>query len=156
MLTSLRELAPRLPEWLEGCPDLRDLDIHLRRLVESALYEACTNVLEHGFRGAPHSRIDLWWLPAAAHGPTGSGALNQRLRDGCFVMLDHAPPFDPTRPARPDLMDRGVRRRGRGLGLQMIHRIMAEVTYRGHPSEGNVTVLRFDPDRMTRPEVHHG
>jgi anti-sigma regulatory factor (Ser/Thr protein kinase) len=161
-LESVQELAPRLPLWLRGCPDLRDLDPDFLRLLESALYEACTNILEHGYRGAPEARVDLWWLAARATAPDralrGGEAIRRRVRDGCFVLLDHGRPFDPTSHRRTDLSDTGVRRRGRGLGLEMIHRIMSEVSYRADTSKGNVTVLRFDPDRVQQatPEVPHG
>ena len=163
---SVFELAPQLPSWLEACPDLGSLESHVLRLAETALYETCTNILEHGYRGLGPPSVDLWWIPDPAWLTTAERqsaardrpALYRRIGAGRFVVRDRGRAFDPSRPVRADFTDAGVRRRGRGFGLQMIHRIMAEVAYRGNTTEGNITVMKFDPERIdgSPREVKHG
>ena len=81
---------------------------------------------------------------------------------GYFVICDQGSPFDPTSWTPPDLDDPGCRRRGRGLGLQMVHSSMREVQQLPGAAAGNLTLLCFDPEKhLTDKErrdvetVHH-
>jgi anti-sigma regulatory factor (Ser/Thr protein kinase) len=156
--THLGELVG-LRAWLHDHPDLRALPQEASRRLESALYELCANIIEHGYGDDGESHFDLWWVPAsgrhpddgsdaaATDGRSGDRARIARVRDGLFVIREHGRTFDPAQRERPDLGDPVVRRRGRGLGLEMVYRSMACMEYRGSTSEGNLTIMRFDPAR---------
>jgi len=140
---SLDEL-PRIRGWLRERLAGRPLLPGTEPLLENALYEACANIIEHGLAGRRPTPVDLWWMLAPAAGADSRAEL--------FVIRDHGAPFDPSRPSATDLDDPQARRRGRGLGLAMIHRIMTRVAYAGGTPEGNLTILMFDPARLSAME----
>jgi len=49
-----------------------------------------------------------------------------------------------------DFTSADVRRRGRGFGLDIIHRAMVHVEYRPSTSDGNLTLLVFDPAKHAK------
>lgn len=146
LAASLDQLV-HLRGWLQECPELAVLDVGATRVLESALYEACANVIEHGYAGQPEARLDLWWIPADRRGAPDR---RSQVRNGWFVLRDQGTSFDLSRRTETNLADPQVRRRGRGLGLEMIHRSMAQVAYFPATPFGNVTVLKFDPARVVR------
>lgn len=162
-ITSLEALEP----WLDRCPLLRELTAEERLQLATALYEALANVVEHGYGGNPARQVDLWWLaearagdgPEAATGPRPGPTtdLDARVRAGCFVMRDHGRPFRPDEWCRSNFHDPAVRRRGRGLGLDIIHLTLRDVIYHPGTEAGNVTLMTFDPaqNRETRKERRH-
>jgi serine phosphatase RsbU (regulator of sigma subunit) len=162
-IASLEALEP----WLERCPLLRELPAEERLQLSSALYEALANVVEHGYDGDATRDIELWWLTDARAGD-GSGAakgahpgqiaeLDARVCAGCFVMRDRGRPFRPDGWRRSDLHDPAMRRRGRGLGLDILHLTLRDVNYHPETEAGNVTLMTFDPaqNRETRKERRH-
>ena len=46
--------------WLAGCPELRDLPGEEALMVESAVYEVCANIVEHGYGQDESKGLDLW------------------------------------------------------------------------------------------------
>jgi serine phosphatase RsbU (regulator of sigma subunit) len=162
-LAGLEALEP----WLDRCPLLRELPSEERLQLASALYEALANVVEHGYGGDRSRHVDLWWLtePRAGDGPppshgsrTGPAVdLDARVRAACFVMRDHGRPFRPDGWRRSDFKDPAVRRRGRGLGLDILHLTLSDVTYHPETEAGNVTLMTFDPaqNRELRKEPRH-
>lgn len=134
----LEELS-RLQDWLKTCDSIAGLDESEFQTLHSALYEACANIIEHGFQSGEEAAITLWSLPD----PTTS-----RPR---FYILDRGRVFDPTqRETVPDFNQEAVRRQGRGFGLDIIHRAMIHVDYHASTPAGNLTVLVFDPDRVDK------
>ena len=133
-------------EWLRRTPDLRDLSPDESELLGSALYEACANIAEHGFGEDGSQQFELWWLPPAPDDVAGFRA-EQRARRGRFVIRDDGTPFRPDNREALDFSNPGVRRRGRGLGLEIIHRVMSHVEYHPATPRGNVTLLTFGPRR---------
>ena len=50
-----------------------------------------------------------------------------------------------------------MRRRGRGIGLEIIHSAMNRVAYHPRTREGNVTLMIFDPAKIrAEEEVSNG
>jgi hypothetical protein len=158
---SLEALDP----WLGRCPFVRELPGDERLQLAGALYEALANVVEHGYGGDATRRVDLWWLAeigggnghGAAPGPGSTADLDARVRAGCFVMRDHGRSFRPDGWRRSDFEDPAVRRRGRGLGLDIIHLTLRDVIYHPETEAGNITLMTFDPaqNRETRKERRH-
>jgi serine phosphatase RsbU (regulator of sigma subunit)/anti-sigma regulatory factor (Ser/Thr protein kinase) len=129
--------------WIEECPGLDRLPEEKLTLLESALYEVCANVVEHGYGADPSHSFEMWWVPAASGAPAG----------GRFVVVDSGQPFEPD-DSTVDFADPKVRRRGRGLGLEIIRGAMRQVSFHPDTPHGNVTILEFDPN-PTRVEVPH-
>ena len=143
-----------LKEWISTCRDLGELSLSERTVLESALYEVCANVIEHGYGEDSTQKLEMSWLPADALNGAASD-LAGRVREGLFVLVDRGAPFAPNSSRDVNLKDPAVRKRGRGLGLEIIHSAMEEVTVLPETSEGNVTVLRFDPAKVRVEEVRH-
>jgi serine phosphatase RsbU (regulator of sigma subunit)/anti-sigma regulatory factor (Ser/Thr protein kinase) len=146
-LEALTSLGP----WLRGAPEIGGLDAVEANMLESALHEICANIIEHGYENRASTTFDLWWIPdggAQAGATLDRGQARDRIRRGCFLVRERGRVFDQSRHAGPDLSDPNARRRGRGLGLMIVERVMSSVRYLPDTTEGNLTVLRFDPDRL--------
>jgi serine phosphatase RsbU (regulator of sigma subunit)/anti-sigma regulatory factor (Ser/Thr protein kinase) len=138
-LDALTALGP----WLARLPEAAALAGDDRLRLESALYEALANMIEHGCAHDARQQIHAWWLPDVAErgeGPRG-------IAGGVFVLRDRGRPFHPGPWQPANFADPAVRRRGRGLGLDILHRTMCEVSYAPGTEAGNITLLAFDPDR---------
>ena len=141
------EALEGLRDWIATCAGLERLQGRSANLVETALYEVCANVVEHGYGGNDTRALDVWWLPSKAKdaGPAGT-----------FAVVDHGQPFSP-REAAVDFSRASVRRRGRGIGLEIIRGAMRHVSYHPATEGGNVTILVFDPAKLPmEEEVPHG
>jgi serine phosphatase RsbU (regulator of sigma subunit)/anti-sigma regulatory factor (Ser/Thr protein kinase) len=144
-----------LRSWIESCPGLNSLCRYDKQLVENSLYEALANIIEHGYQGDASQEVDVWWLPACLEPKAFSqtrellnssdppGVENKCL--GYFIICDRGIGFAPVNWTPPDLEDPSVRRRGRGLGMHIIHSSMEKVVYIPDTPTGNLTLLRFDP-----------
>ncbi len=119
-------------QWLDHCPDLADLDEERRSLLEIGLWEVCANIVEHGYRGDQDQKIELWFVPRRPP---------ESLR---FVVVDRGTAFRPEPRRRLDLTDAAARRKGRGLGLELIRAAMSRVTFAPATPRGNITVLEFE------------
>ncbi len=135
--------------WVSGQPVLRELSGMPSEWLVSALFEACVNIAEHGYGNRPEGRIDVWWLPGRPRHVTHDDP-RRRAGRGMFVVRDRATPYAP-RPWRArDFGDAAVRRHGRGIGFDILHRVMQVVAYHAATEHGNLTLLRFDPDAARR------
>jgi len=131
----LPELSAILP-WLRGLPGFREAPAEEIEMARLALYELCANIVEHGCTEDRRSGLELWWIAAEPghpeHGPCGS-----------FVIRDVGRPFRPGEHHPLDFSDPAVRARGRGLGLEILHRATAGVRYFPATPRGNVTELAW-------------
>ncbi len=91
-----------------------------------AVDEAATNVIVHGYRGAPG------WLEIAAEA-TGP--------DLVVTLVDGAPEFDPTSRPEPDLSIAPMARKPGGMGVHLIREATDSVTYRPRAGGGNILTL---------------
>lgn len=140
------EALARLEEWLTACPGLQSLAPRLGRMLHTAIYELCANVIEHGYGLDGARSLELFWVPDDAAGTRG---------DGRFVLVDQGAPFQPG-AGRVDFNDIEARKKGRGIGLEIIRTVMRPVTFHAVPGIGNVTILAFEPSVHTEEEVRHG
>ncbi len=143
-LTSSLDSIPAIREWMRRTVVLNELSDADAQLLGSALYEVCANVAEHGFGEQGSHTFELWWQPPRA-GETAGQPADERARRGVFVVRDDGTPFRPENRKGLDFDNPGVRKRGRGLGLEIIHRVMHEVSYHPATSRGNITLLTFGP-----------
>jgi anti-sigma regulatory factor (Ser/Thr protein kinase) len=138
----------RIGEWSQRCRGLQGLSAREALVLETALYEVCANVAEHGYGGNSDKAFDLWWIPRSAD--------ESQQGPGLFVLRDEGVPFSPEDGAFVDFSDPHVRRRGRGIGLVIIREAMSLISYNPGTTAGNVTILGFDPTRIrSEEEVGH-
>ncbi len=145
------DVLANLRPWLEHLPAVGELTGPEAELLVSALYELCANVVEHGLRGDAERTFELWWRPAS-ESANGADAANEARR-GLFVLRDDGAAFDPRQRTASDFTDAEVRKRGRGIGLDIVRRVMRGVAYFPATSRGNLTVLAFGPDASV---IHGG
>lgn len=150
-LSVLENIRP----WFEEDPVLNKLGSEFKMFIESSLYEVCANIIEHGYDKNPSREVDLWWVdlstatadalslfPERAQGSAANGG------GGYFLVRDNGKPMRPGSWTPPDLSDPALRRRGRGLGLKIVHSLMNEVEQIPGTPAGNITLLRFDPSQL--------
>jgi len=137
-------------EWLDRSGALRGLSSNGADMLDLVLYEVCANVVEHGYGKDAARTFELWWLPSSE--PAGGPAPR-----GSFLVRDQGRPFRPDRTKDTDYEDPLVRKRGRGFGLDIIHKTMSGVAYHPETKLGNITVLDWDPSKLEqRDEARHG
>ena len=145
-------------DWVLSLPAVRELEEGDRELLVTGLYEVCANIIEHGYRDRPPGGLELWWLPPAdarGRAATGSTPPNGReaksiVRRGEFIVRDDGAPFVASQWSASDFSDPAVRQRGRGFGLDIVHRMMRQVACHPATTRGNVTVIAFDPPQGRR------
>jgi serine/threonine-protein kinase RsbW len=103
------------------------LDEYAIYAVETAVDEACTNIIEHGYGGEGIGEI----------GCTCSIG-NDRLT---IVLNDHGQPFNPQKARSPKLSSELKKRSGHGLGIYLMRKCMDEIHYDYSPKEGNTLTL---------------
>ena len=136
-LANLKDLRP----WVDGSPGLSGLPSDQRLLIESSLFEICANIIEHGYQNDPSQVVDVWWRPVNFNS-------QQEPRDvttGYFLIRDDAKAFDPASWTSPRLEDEHTRRRGRGLGLKIVHSLTKKIEQIPGTPAGNITLIRFAP-----------
>lgn len=100
---------------------------------ELAADEACTNVIEHAYRGRRDGVIRISW----------------QRDDDVFVLHfhDRGKPFDPTKISRPPLNRRLEERTVGGLGLHFMRSMMDEVRFEFDKNAGNTLTMVKRVDR---------
>ncbi len=143
-LPATLESLHRIGEWLDHAGILRGIPVTAAQLLNLALYETCANIAEHGCGEDPTYTIEILWM----RGSEGAGS---------FLIRDQGKAFRPDGWKPSDLGDSRVRKRGRGLGLEIIHGAMSAVRYFPGTDLGNITVLDWNPgNHQTREkELRH-
>ena len=149
-LPSRMEDLALLTDWVADCLDGRPELADCKDLVETSLFEVCANIIEHGYRNQGGHELALWWVPTTGTEQEWSAAANNEDGPrpdgiGYFMVCDQGTAFKNENWTPPDLQDPKVRRRGRGLGWQIVHLSMKRVVYTPNTPAGNLTLLRFDP-----------
>jgi len=95
--------------------------------VQTAVDEACTNVMLHAYSGKG-----------------GVISISCELQDKDFIITirDNGRPFDPASVPPPDLEAALEERRGGGLGVHLIRKLMDDVSYAFDAEKGNKLVMR--------------
>ncbi len=101
-----------------GCSAKSTADIVL------AIDEACQNIIRHAYRGDSDNVIEL--------------EVEHRGDRLVFLLIDHAPPIDPSQVKPRDLEDI----RPGGLGTYFIRRVMDEVEFL-RPASGRGNLLKM-------------
>ena len=95
--------------------------------VQTAVDEACTNVILHAYSGEE-----------------GTIAISCELQDHDFVITirDNGRPFDPSSVPSPDLEAALEERRVGGLGVHLMRKLMDDVSYTFDAEKGNELIMR--------------
>ena len=91
--------------------------------VQTAVDEACTNIIDHAYGGENIGVIECGY------------EINS---NGLIITIqDHGRPFNPEIVPEPDLTSKLENRRERGLGLYFMKRLMDEVQFEFDSDDGN-------------------
>jgi sigma-B regulation protein RsbU (phosphoserine phosphatase) len=159
-LTGQPDHLAALRPWLEACGAARDLERAEFEIMYAALHEACANVAEHGYGNDATMGFELWHVPGAnaaatdteaetSNAAVAASASARQARRG-FLIRDDGVAFQANNWQATDFNDPQARQRGRGIGLDIIHRGMHLVSYHPGTPEGNITIMTFDPADLTR------
>ncbi|NUM45100.1 MAG: ATP-binding protein [Anaerolineales bacterium] len=96
--------------------------------VELAVDEACSNIIEHAYRGEDLGQIEC-----------SCEATNRGLK---IVITDHGHPFNPAQVPKPDLSSSLEERRKGGLGLFFIDQMMDEARYEFAPGVNRLILIK--------------
>ncbi len=95
--------------------------------VETAVDEACTNIIEHAYGGENLGEIDC---------------TIDITQDGLTIILrDTGKPFVPQKIRRPNPKTPLAKRQAHGLGLYIISQWMDEVYFDADPAAGNTITM---------------
>jgi serine phosphatase RsbU (regulator of sigma subunit)/anti-sigma regulatory factor (Ser/Thr protein kinase) len=162
LLNGGSDVLDRVRGWLRATPVLNALPAAERDLLTSTLYEVCANVAEHGYGHDPAREYEVWWVPAAPGAdhdrlrPRLEADAARQLRKGWFLVRDEGASFRADEWRSQDFSDPRVRRRGRGLGLEIIHRAMRRVVYYPSTPVGNITWMCFGGSPAPEEAPHAG
>lgn len=161
LLGGAADVHEKIHAWLRATPTLDRLPARESDLLTSTLYEVCSNVAEHGLEHDPTREYEVWWVPAPEAAPAPSRARRptpamavRALREGWFLIRDDGRQFSANDWRSQDFNDPRVRRRGRGLGLEIIHRAMRRVVYYPGTPAGNITWMCYGGSPASQ-EVPH-
>lgn len=101
-------------------------------MVESfkiAVDEACTNIIEHAYKGEDGHTIDIAVI-------IDSDRFTVRIRD-------EGEAFDPNRYTEPNLLEFAQHRRAGGFGVHIMRRLMDRVEYRKRGSFNEVCLTKY-------------
>jgi serine/threonine-protein kinase RsbW len=97
--------------------------------VESAVDEACSNIIEHAYEGENKGEIVLEF---------------EIIDQGIKVRItDHGNPFDPDKVAPPNTSAPLSKRKPSGLGLYLMKKCMDEVNFQFSPGCNTLTMVKY-------------
>jgi serine/threonine-protein kinase RsbW len=103
--------------------------------VETAVEEACSNIIEHAYGGEDRGEIECTCCVDEA-------GLTIRLRD-------HGKPFSPEKVPSPDVRAPLKKRQAHGLGLYIIRKWMDDVQFEFTPGCGNQLTMVKHKEKKT-------
>lgn len=106
--------------------------------VETAVDEACSNIIEHGYGGENRGSIECI---------THAGV--DRIE---VILKDHGKPFDPKKVNPPDLKCPLEERKNHGLGLFFIYQWMDEVHFSRENDENILKMVKIKKNMQNGKE----
>ena len=96
--------------------------------VQLAADEACSNVIEHAYAGAPEGVIEI-----ACEADGG---------EICIVIHDHGKELDISQVRKPNLSKELGEREVGGLGVYLIYKLMDDVHFESSKQNGNILTMK--------------
>lgn len=121
------ESLAAISEFVTRAAEATGLDARAVFAVQLAVDEACSNIIEHAYRGERQGSIECTCHVSDAE-----------LR---VVLRDHGRPFNPESVPEPNVHACIEDRTGGGLGLFLIRQLMDEVHFELTPNTGNVLTM---------------
>lgn len=107
--------------------------------IETAVDEACSNIIEHGYGGEGKGEIECC-CKSDESGLT-------------ITLADQGKPFDPSGIDMPDLNVPLDQRKAHGLGLYFMHQMMDEISFKYTEGEGNIlTMIKYHEAEVCEPD----
>jgi len=117
----------KISEFIRQAAQDAGLDSFAVYSVETAVDEACSNIIEHAYGGEGHGDIECSCSVEAA-------GLVIRLRD-------HGKPFKPQNIHAPDIHAPLKKRPSHGLGIYIMRKWMDDVRFEFSPETGNLVTM---------------
>ena len=95
--------------------------------IQTAVDEACSNIIEHAYRGEDDGTIDI----------------TVTTEKDCFTirLIDQGIPFDPINIPEPDISASLSERENHGLGLYFMRKLMDDISFEFSEGTGNVLTM---------------
>lgn len=116
---------PHIMDFVEASAERTGVDPAARFDLQLAVEEACTNVIQHAYRGS---------------GGEVEVCFEVDGQDVIITLRDHGRPFDPKLVVRPDLKQPLEERQIGGLGLHLMEKLMDELHFI-FAEDGNTLVM---------------
>lgn len=117
----------KISDFVTAAAQAAGLDASAVYAVELAVDEACSNIIDHAYRGE------------------GKGDIQcsvEVLDDGVKVTLrDRGRPFNPDKVRPPKIGEPLEKVKPRGVGLYLMRKMMDEVSYEARPDGNNVLTM---------------
>jgi serine/threonine-protein kinase RsbW len=124
------ESLARISEFVLKAAEQAGLDDKARYAVQTAVDEACSNIIEHAYGGEGIGEI--------------SCSVKIRADSLAIILRDRGKPFDPGSIPVPDVNSKLFKRKEGGLGLFFIRRFMDEVHFEFSAEDGNqLTMVKY-------------
>ncbi|QWR77880.1 ATP-binding protein [Candidatus Magnetomonas plexicatena] len=123
---ALLENIPVILKFTKGILNELGFNKHDSFDVQTAMDEACINIVNHGYDESGEICIKL----------------HNRVADIVISIESHGKPFDPETAAKPDLTSSVSERKIGGLGVYLIHQLMDEVSYNSIDNVNTLTMIK--------------
>jgi len=121
------ESLAKIGDWVREAAQHAGLDSFAVYAVETAVDEACSNIIEHAYGGEGIGDIDC---------------SVEEISEGLLIRLhDNGQSFDPCCVPEPDIEGALEDRAGHGLGIYIMRQWMDEVHFEFSPTQGNTLTL---------------
>jgi serine/threonine-protein kinase RsbW len=121
------ESLPEISKYIHKACEEAGFDSCATYYVETAIDEACSNIIEHAYGGENLGTIQCFYC-------ISKKALT-------IVLKDNGKSFDPNKIPAPDTKAPLEEHANHGLGLYFIRKIMDEVQFQSSPQSGNTLTL---------------
>jgi serine/threonine-protein kinase RsbW len=113
--------------FVQNYADELGLDSEITSKIVLAVDEACTNIIKHAYRYSPNGKITL--------------KLKTDKKKFSVTIIDEGGHFDPQQIPDPNLEQMQHEKRGGGLGMFLMKKLMDEVEYSNLTGNRNKVVL---------------
>ena len=126
-VTSSTDNLSRIRGFVQNYAEKFELDSEVTSKIVLAVDEACTNIIKHAYRYSPQGKITL--------------KLKTDKKKFSVTIIDEGGHFDPQQVPDPDLERMQHEKRGGGLGMFLMKKLMDEVKYSNLAGNRNKVVL---------------
>lgn len=97
--------------------------------IETAVDEACSNIIEHAYGGEDIGDIEIGYT--------------DEPKQFTIIIKDHGHHFDPSSIPIPNLSSKLAERKANGLGLYMMHQWMDEINFQFSENSNILSMVKY-------------